>query len=125
MLYFSTVVSREDTKVCSSVPSAGILIRKYKAMTLGTRLGLVKCVLRTALAISHSSIKFPQLVAACSVFLCCVRQMQLPVYSLPGCLPSPLDYLPFCRAVFGLMNLTHLILLLLYILLVSYPKFHC
>lgn len=65
VLYFSIVVSREDTKVCSSVPSA-ILIRKHKAMTLGTRLGLVKCVLRTALAISHSSIKFPQLVAACS-----------------------------------------------------------
>lgn len=53
VLYFSTVVSREDTEVCSSVPSAGILIRKDKAITLGTRLGLVKCVLRTALVIPN------------------------------------------------------------------------
>lgn len=74
VLYCGTVVSREDTKVCSSVPLAGILVRKDKAMTLGTRLGLDKCALRTALVISHSSIKVPQLVAACSeCFLCCVR----------------------------------------------------
>lgn len=51
VLYCGTVVSREATKVCSSVPLERI--RKDKAMTLGTRLGLDKCVLRTALVISH------------------------------------------------------------------------
>lgn len=59
-------LGKTQTKVCSSVPLAGILVRKDKAMTLGSRLGLDKCVLRTALVISHSSIKVPQLVAACS-----------------------------------------------------------